>query len=116
MLHLTGFVLSGGSRRALSKALCRQLATPNTNPNNTTKNKQQSVTDPNVQTMADRWLAAGRPKYPDFDALMAGLVDDDYPGVAAGAGGGAGAGGAGGAGGGGAGGAGAAGAGGKGKG
>jgi hypothetical protein len=46
------------------------------------------VTDPNVQVMADRWLAAGRPKYPDFDALMAGLVDDDYPGLSKGGGGG----------------------------
>jgi hypothetical protein len=42
-------------------------------PNQPTRD---SVNEDNVGVMRRRWIAAGKPQYPDWKALMAGLVDD----------------------------------------
>ncbi|KAI8474778.1 MAG: hypothetical protein J3K34DRAFT_406557 [Monoraphidium minutum] len=37
---------------------------------------QKYVNDHNVSVMRRRWVEAGKPQWPDWKALMAGLVDD----------------------------------------
>jgi len=37
-----------------------------------------SVNKENIETMKRRWVDAGRPQFPDWDKLMAGLVAPEH--------------------------------------
>jgi hypothetical protein len=51
---------------------------PNIRPNIYAPTCARSVNKANIELLKQRWVDAGRPRYPDWAALMAGVVDPTH--------------------------------------